>query len=160
MSPAMDRPLSSTRSRTSTVRIHGVRRDVGGLARGQNNLVMVVGIARQEHEVEAQGLTPVGAGKAHPVAVEPFSEKLAERGWGRAPPVVTLEEGEPQGFRIVHRRWPVGVDPSANTERIINGRLNLYRHHRMRPTARSRPEAAGPVEVFLCGCGLATRRLK
>src|SRR2546422_1311228 len=49
MSPTMDRPLSSTQSRTSTVRIHGVRRDVGGLARGQNNLVMVVGIARQEH---------------------------------------------------------------------------------------------------------------
>jgi len=85
-------------------------------------LVIVVGIARQDHEVEAQGLTPVGDGKAHHVEVEPFSEKLAERGWGRAPQVVTLEEGETQDFRIVYRRWPVGVDPFANTERIIDGK--------------------------------------
>ena len=76
-------------------------------------LVIVVGIARQEHEVEAPG---------HHVEVEPFSEKLAERGWGRAPQVVTIEEGETQDFRIVYRRWPVGVDPFANTERIIDGK--------------------------------------
>ena len=115
-------------------------------------LVIVVGIARQEHEVEAQGLTPVGDGKAHHVEVEPFSEKLAERGWGRAPQVVTIEEGETQDFRIVYRRWPVGVDPFANTERIIDGKAKSLppssdadqRHDRdLKPPHRSRCSSAG-----------------
>ncbi len=44
------------------------------------------------------------------------SERLAERGWGKAPQVVNIDEGEPGGFAMVFRRWPPGVDPVTNTD--------------------------------------------
>ena len=51
-------------------RIHRVRRDVRGLPRSQHDLVMIVGIAREEDELEAEGLPSVGDGEPHDITVE------------------------------------------------------------------------------------------
>ena len=53
------------------------------------------------------------------------SERLAERGWGKpkqAHEVALDDGGEPRGFQIIYRRWPVGIDPLANQEQIIDGK--------------------------------------
>ena len=52
------------------------------------------------------------------------SDCLAERGWGKpkqAHEVTMDEDGGPRAFQILYRRWPVGVDPRAQAERVIDG---------------------------------------
>ena len=48
------------------------------------------------------------------------SERLAERGWGKPKQDVLVDDGEVRGFQIIHRRWPVGVDPLGDQHQ--NGR--------------------------------------
>jgi hypothetical protein len=52
---------------------------------------------------------------------------LADRGWGKAPLTVQLDEQEAVGFQVVHRIWEPGVDPlmhldRMNQERVIDGK--------------------------------------
>ena len=54
----------------------------------------------------------------------PSSERLAERGWGKPKQAVdvVMDDGETRGFQILYRRWPIGIDPLANQEQIIDGK--------------------------------------
>jgi len=53
------------------------------------------------------------------------AERLEVRGWGKAKQDVVIDDiGGGGGFKLVYRRWPVGVDPAAEPppgERIITG---------------------------------------
>jgi hypothetical protein len=59
---------------------------------------------------------------------------LSERGFGKAPQIVQIEENEGSGFKLVYRRWPVGVDPLAEGpppgERVIDGKAKALPPHR------------------------------
>jgi len=53
------------------------------------------------------------------------AERLEVRGWGKPKQDVVIDDtGGGGGFKLVYRRWPVGVDPAAEPppgERIITG---------------------------------------
>src|SRR5712691_6307056 len=51
------------------------------------------------------------------------AERLELRGWGKPRQDVMIDDHRPAGagFTLVYRRWPVGVDPTANSERIVDG---------------------------------------
>src|SRR5262249_20582685 len=53
-------------------RVDGVGGNVGGLAGGKHDLVVVLGAARQKDQLEAERLTPIGDGKPEQIAVEAF----------------------------------------------------------------------------------------
>jgi hypothetical protein len=55
---------------------------------------------------------------------------LSDRGFGKAPLVVQLDDAESSsGFKLIYRRWPIGVDPTAEGpppgERIIEGKARV-----------------------------------
>src|SRR5712691_4030575 len=53
------------------------------------------------------------------------AERLEVRGWGKPKQDVVIDDiGGGGGFKLVYRRWPVGVDPTQDPppgERIITG---------------------------------------